>query len=474
MKIYLTILLAMLFVFACDSSDPSSNETKCTSDTDCTDSARPVCNTDGKCVEAGTNLFINEIMASNDSYLDGSDWVEIYNPNDTDIDLAGFYLCDNHYSDDGIDSCTKIPDTDAVKTTVKAKGFLVFTFNKDLTGILNITQNLGSSGDSVYLISASEDVVDSYVYDDTSGLDTDISIGRSTDGGDTWELFSTSLEKAPTPNAANGSILSSAVCTATDTTACTGETTLCLVDDTNELNNKCVACLADTDCIDMICNDENVCEAVAVAECKADDVSECDAATPLCLVDNTNELNNKCVECLLGTDCESGTCNIDNTCEPTVPQALFINEIMAKNSFYTEFTDSDWVEIYNNSDTDIDLAGYYLCDDNYANDGITECTQVPDTDAVKTTVASKSFIVFFFNKDDIGGVLNVAQKLGTNGDTVTLIAPDETVVDSKEYLDTDALGENISLGRSVDGGDVWELFTKDGAKEPTPGATNVQ
>ncbi len=48
-------------------------------------------------------IVINEIMAKNASYPDANseldDWVELYNPNDYAVDIAGMYLTDSHYSD---------------------------------------------------------------------------------------------------------------------------------------------------------------------------------------------------------------------------------------------------------------------------------------------------------------------------------------------------------------------------------------
>ncbi|MEJ2543746.1 MAG: hypothetical protein P8Y99_06730, partial [Calditrichaceae bacterium] len=47
-----------------------------------------------------SGLFINEFMASNLNWIadndeDYEDWIEIYNPNDSSLNLAGFYITDN-------------------------------------------------------------------------------------------------------------------------------------------------------------------------------------------------------------------------------------------------------------------------------------------------------------------------------------------------------------------------------------------
>ena len=57
-------------------------------------------------------------------------------------------------------------------------------------------------------------------------------------------------------------------------------------------------------------------------------------------------------------------------------------------------------------------------------------------------------------------------KLSTDGEAIVLTESDgESIVDSVTFGDQVA---NISMGRSVDGGDTWVTFTT-----PSPGATNV-
>jgi hypothetical protein len=43
-----------------------------------------------------------------DENAEYEDWVEIFNPNGFEVDLAGYYLTDNHYPEIGA-SLTRIP-----------------------------------------------------------------------------------------------------------------------------------------------------------------------------------------------------------------------------------------------------------------------------------------------------------------------------------------------------------------------------
>ena len=75
---------------------------------------------------AQTSLKINEILASNltvnaDENGDYDDWIEIYNPTESDIDLAGYYLSDD-FSDL---SKSKIPAGFPELTTVPGFGYLL-------------------------------------------------------------------------------------------------------------------------------------------------------------------------------------------------------------------------------------------------------------------------------------------------------------------------------------------------------------
>ena len=95
-------------------------------------------------------LVINEFMASNDTTIadtsgEFADWVEIYNPSDEAIDLAGMTLSDG---DDFSVIPTGFPDI----TTIPAGGFIFVWFDKDPEeGPLHVNAKLSDGGESVIL-----------------------------------------------------------------------------------------------------------------------------------------------------------------------------------------------------------------------------------------------------------------------------------------------------------------------------------
>lgn len=143
------------------------------------------------------NLVINEVMAANNSvYPDEAgeyeDWIEIYNPTDEPINMAGLYLSDD------IDAPNKwlIPDTDSVATTIAPDGYLVFfADNSPEDGILHTNFKLKKSGESVGIYTANAIDIDVVAY---PALEDDQSYGRLPNGGPSWQTFEIS-----TPNAIN-------------------------------------------------------------------------------------------------------------------------------------------------------------------------------------------------------------------------------------------------------------------------------
>lgn len=120
-------------------------------------------------VSPATGPVISEIMADNESIVfDGtgtaSDWIELYNPTDAEIDLSGWYLSDKYtQNDDGTVAFTpkKTSWTFPDETKLGAGEYLlVFTGNDlvtadgskfDSAGNLHANFGLSKSGDAVIL-----------------------------------------------------------------------------------------------------------------------------------------------------------------------------------------------------------------------------------------------------------------------------------------------------------------------------------
>lgn len=129
------------------------------------------------------NLFINEILASNnnnevDNYGDYDDWFEIFNAGAESVDIGGLYLTDD------LDNLTqyRIPENKPDSTTLFPGGFIVLWADKDLyQGILHVDFRLANKGEVIGLVQVNG--TDTILIDSLKfGAQTqDISYGRYPD-----------------------------------------------------------------------------------------------------------------------------------------------------------------------------------------------------------------------------------------------------------------------------------------------------
>lgn len=170
------------------------------------------------------NVMINELMSKvvtvdysfyTDVQGNYCDWVEIINTGGTELNLAGYYFSDRG-ADATVDDMYLIPDTDAAATTVPAKGKLMVVFGAAdevgadmdgiFDGILFIPTGLSTSKDVAVAIFGADQttlltVSEKFNADGAFGvLEDDKSLGRTTDGAETWMVFD-----VPTPNSPNTS-----------------------------------------------------------------------------------------------------------------------------------------------------------------------------------------------------------------------------------------------------------------------------
>ncbi len=140
-------------------------------------------------------IVINEFLASNSSinidsdFNSYSDWLELYNPNSTNVDLSNWYLTDN------LSDSTKwqIPNG----TLILAGEYLIFwTDGRDST-LQNFHTNfkLSQTGEEIGLYNSNIELIDSIIYGNQT---VDISFGRRPDAGLDWYYFD-----SPTPGESN-------------------------------------------------------------------------------------------------------------------------------------------------------------------------------------------------------------------------------------------------------------------------------
>ena len=143
---------------------------------------------------------------------------------------------------------------------------------------------------------------------------------------------------------------------------------------------------------------------------------------------------------------------------------LYINEVVASNKTILADTNGeydDWIEIYNDSNSPIDIAGYYLSDDPL------DLTQyiIPISNAALTTVPANGYLIFWADNDTEQGVHHTNFKLSASGGDILLTAPDEvTIIDNFSFP---SLAEDISYGRLPDGS-----MTLSSISSASPNATN--
>lgn len=137
---------------------------------------------------------------------------------------------------------------------------------------------------------------------------------------------------------------------------------------------------------------------------------------------------------------------------------VVINELMASNagSVMSPATNFDsWVEFYNPSDQNVNLAGMYLCDD------ADHSWQMPSNIG---SIPAKGYKVVWMGSNDIKS--NQAPfKLDCDGGTIILKDKNGTVVDNLQYPSSMS---RTAYARTTDGGDEWGWTST-----PTPEASNA-
>lgn len=144
-------------------------------------------------------LYINEFMASNattlcDSFGSYSDWIELYNSTDTDMDISGFGISDN------LSQPMKYRFPDG--TTIATKGYLVVfcSGNEGMqNGELHAPFGLRSYGEDVVIANKAGRIIDSYSF---KNQETDVSMARIPDGA--GEFQSNSQPSPGYPNTGAG------------------------------------------------------------------------------------------------------------------------------------------------------------------------------------------------------------------------------------------------------------------------------
>jgi hypothetical protein len=153
---------------------------------------------------------------------------------------------------------------------------------------------------------------------------------------------------------------------------------------------------------------------------------------------------------------------IDPDWHPVTYPKIYINEVSASNhTIVDNYGDNpDWIELYNPTDSVVDLSGWYI------SDAAADLTKHRFLSSDSTKIPANGFLLLYADNEPEQGSTHVSFKLDAGGDNILLSAPDGfTVIDSVSF---GMQVSDTSYGRYPDGSPVWEFFSN-----TTPGASNV-
>ena len=146
----------------------------------------------------GSNVVLNEFMADNSKTIkdpanttkdEFDDWIELYNPTQTEILLTGMYMTDDN---------TKLDKWQFTQPDLKLKPgehLLVWCDEQGTQSGLHASFKLSKSGEYIALVGTDgKTVIDEYTFGEQQ---TDISYGRVPSGGEKW------FSMKPTPGISN-------------------------------------------------------------------------------------------------------------------------------------------------------------------------------------------------------------------------------------------------------------------------------
>jgi len=399
-------------------------------------------------------LYINEFLAVNDSGIQDEyggypDWAEIYNPGPNAVDMGGLFLTDN------LTNTIKwsFPDT-----SLAAGGFLlVYCDNDPEEGPLHTNFNLNGDGEDLGLfgrLAAGNEVIDSYTFGPQG---TDTSEGRCTDGSVDWCKFA-----VPTPGTSNSPSPNSPPefeWTVHLPDPVTMDDTVCILSkiiDDNELGNVYLNYLAGAV---LMYDDGNHGDSLA-----GDNIYG--ASIP-------PQATGATIEYFITAYDDSGAVTYDPPDPATYQYSyeieteqvlLYINEFMAENVSTIQDPDGsggypDWIELYNGSESSIELAGMYLTND------LEQPTMWEIPEGVNLDAGQ--YLLFWADDNGLLGDMHTNFTLNNSGGEIGLFnRSDKGNSEIDSYVYSVQLADT-SFGRYPDGLGSWMFMGN-----PTPGDAN--
>ncbi len=138
----------------------------------------------------------------------------------------------------------------------------------------------------------------------------------------------------------------------------------------------------------------------------------------------------------------SFSCKKEEDKDPVIKN-IVINELLAVNSTIVSDQNGefdDWFELFNLTEADIDISGYYLSD----NDSKTSKWKIPPG----TIIKGNGYLVIWADKDTTQAGLHANFKLSSGGEELVFSQPDLSVIDEISYP---AQTAELSYSRVPDG-----------------------
>ncbi len=385
-------------------------------------------------IKTNSKVVINEVLADNNSTNINpdsgtySDWIELKNITNQSIDISGYGLSD---------SSKKIKWHFPSGTTIGANQFLLIwaddfnsTTNPNPTA-LHASFKLKSNDDKVVLFNKSNEIIDELNLKDYKVAQSDISISRNAQG----DGFI--LTTPPTPNAQNSSagfVLSDKP----DFSLPEG------VYSENPLNITITA--------------QNGAEIYYTTDGTDATINSPHAPSPIKLNLTQNKTTLKAIAKEVGND-KLISKEKSKTFVIAPPHSVVINEIFADNNstLADDYKKSDWIELYNQSNNDVDLGGYTLSDSKKIENSTWKFP-------VGTILAANSYMVIFADDQvKMTEPFHSDFKLSDKGDSVVLYNDNNQIIDFKDFGKL----KGVSLSRQGDNN-----FTK--TQVDTPMAKNTK
>jgi hypothetical protein len=129
---------------------------------------------------------------------------------------------------------------------------------------------------------------------------------------------------------------------------------------------------------------------------------------------------------------------------------IVINECMPNNTITSVDQDgeyNDWVELFNISESEMNLEGYFLSD---------RRSEPTKFKFPNTSISPKDYLIIWIDKDTLQVGLHTNFKLSAIGEHVYLFNPDTLLIDYVHFFN---MQEDESIGRTKDGNGPFEILS---------------